>query len=367
MKMFYYFQSKAKRPPIPDDLAHQANDTAIRAIDARDSHEALKQQIKDEVNRPINRKLMDASKNRLILVYFGLTLLFFITIIVEYYISIEIYTVLFPQMPQLIFAIGVGMAFLASICLGETSSHFRLFSLDEEDDSVQDHGYIQRTTRDLYHVGKKQKKTGKWYFHPITGVMFTIIILSLIFLASWQRVAYMEQAGEVAEDSYHQYLPVILYAFEIFLGLPALFVFLWIHARLKYKDQTKKLTQMRGLVILLRRTAIRYYTDYLSQLEAYNHWAGQHQELPRTTIVPNQELRQLLIEEFGYDPTQGEDNPPTVEVDMNDEPPLRPSGHHHQPSDSGQEQENGGDDENGRLHDLMNLMDERIDKENKEI
>ena len=86
-------------------------------------------------------------------------------------------------------------------------------------------------------------------------------------------------------------------------------------------------------------------------------------------VSPCQELRQLLIDELGYDPTKGDDHASEAETSHvstspDDNVPPDASNNDDEVNSMDFEQANIDDE---RVKDLLNLVDEKIDKENSGI
>jgi hypothetical protein len=290
-------------PVVPSALAHRANATATDAAVARGSLEARKRRIDEELRHPAYQRIRQATQGPHFLLYNVLGLGAFPGVVVwEAIVSREIYEVVLP-MPLLWWvpiAACAGLGVWASAILAESSDEFRVRSTP--DTAVGREQNLARAMKDLYDQSDR-KTVGSWTSHPATGLSIAIIVLCIIYGFSLQRVEWLKQEGK-ATDLLQVYLPVILYAFEIALGMPAYFVAMCHGKRMRLRRLNEELTVLTRNQHTLRQTAIEQYTHYLEEYHGYNTWADQ-KRLPRAPLIPaNVELRRLLTEEFGYDPTQ---------------------------------------------------------------
>lgn len=356
--MDYGFTVPQKHTPPPDELAYQANDLAVRAKDAEESFKNLHAAAELEAKHPAQQKFYDALRSRRMLIYGVLALAFFLIVFWEWEISSPIYGVFFPSAPALALVCCIAVAFYSSVCLGECSAHFALLNTDTSSDFHHD-DIVESARRVLYGGSRNNHKGKHWYFSPVMGVMVAAVFLCGIYLASRERVLLQTQAGELPEGAMLQeYLPVILYAVDILLGIPTFFCIAGLWAFWRNRKLTSTLSLERGRVLDLRRIAVSTYSEYLGRLADYNTAASNHRQ--RALVPPNQVLRQLLIDEFGYDPTSNGNASPSA----NDQP-VPPTNGDVSPvasSASASPEESKGSD---REQDLLSLLDEQINNANR--
>jgi phosphate/sulfate permease len=371
MSLYIDFSENNNKPERPDRTAHDANILSRRAADSQSSRVALEKKARDDSNNPVQQKLRNATRNRTILFCAFLALAFIGNVYWEWDVSKEIYEIWFPTLPWLPFLVCVAVAFYASVCLGETSNHFSILSMNDKEDKTNDDS-TDRAVAKLYDISKKRNMAFNWVIHPLMGFIIGFLFLSGIYHASSLRVRLMESAGELPSNDFHVFIPVILYGLEILLGIPTFFLIVWLINWISTRMQIKKLTQARDQELVLRGSAIRKYTDYLSDLDFYNDWARHNGRPSRPLIPPNSELRRLLVDEFGYDPTERtrHDSPTTNDDDTHnqdensqDETNDVPQSAHEEPVSDPVSNPNEVD----RVNDLINLIDEQINKANKNI
>ena len=361
-----------REPLRPYPLAHQANRLAASAADARESLEALRKRIGREMEQPFHQKLFGAGQGRRIPMYGLLAVAFLACVYWEWITSREIYAIwVTPWVP---FIGCVGFALYASACLGESTTHFSLFLLDDGRTAADLHSEeAKKAAGQIYDVPPKPRTATNWYLHPATGVAIALLFLFGIYIASHERIKLLKAAGELPPNADFQiWLPVILYGAEILMGMPAFFCLVWAcrwacmrrleteHTRARRDDQT------------LRQAAIENYANYLAEVEESNGRARENGRPLALLVPPSQALRALLAEEWGYDPTSGDDPrfPPNGHFPTNPngseppstEPPSAPEGASVEANDSAGSQEEG---QSSREKDLLNLLDEQIENQNR--
>src|SRR5207249_4776395 len=105
------------------------------------------------------------------------------------------------------------------------------------------------------------------------------------------------------------WLPVALFGVDIVLGLPASFIVVSGYHVLRLRHMRTTRTVRRDQENILRRSAVRLYTDYLADLCEYNRLTAQRGMEGRMLVPPCAELRDFLIADFGHDPTRADGNP----------------------------------------------------------
>ncbi|MCG3157894.1 MAG: hypothetical protein DKINENOH_04530 [bacterium] len=362
--MKYLFEAPTKAAPPPDELAYVANDVAVRARDAEESYANLRASAEQEARHPAHQPLYEASRSRRILIYGILAIPFVLVVLWEWEISRPIYEVFFPAAPMLALFCCIAVAFYASICLGECSSHFSFLNSDEAGNSTDD-DIVASALEVLYGSPKPTRRSRRWFFSPAMGALIATLFLSGIYLASRERVLLQVQAGELPSGAMLQeYLPVILYAVDILLGIPTFFFIAWLWTFWRNRKLTKTLDRERGCVLDLRRIAVSKYSEYLTKLAEYNATRPSH---PRRALVPpNNAMRQLLIDEFGFDPTlQGgaspPENKPLAPVDVPPQNDNRP------PTEGTVDTSPPENKESQREQDLLSLLDEQINSANRTL
>lgn len=317
------FQFEPERSPVvPSEGAHRANALATDATVAQQSRQTLERQIRKELEHPIHLTLQEASQGSRLILYVLLGSIAFPAVVLwEAVISREIYEVVlpYPSMWWVPIVACMGFGLWASAALGESFTDFRL--LNHNRDAAEREGAIDRARGDLYGMSRNKTVPGMG-FHPAIGAFIAIGLLCVIGWFSWRRVELLKELGH-DPGLFQVYLPVILYVGEIALGMPAFFVMAYWYTTVRLKRLRAKLVQAKSSEDTLRRAAIQTYAEYLQQFDSYNAWAHQKQQ-PRVLLVPaNVELRRLLTQEWGYDPTQGVPEPdavhggPTFSIDGN--------------------------------------------------
>jgi hypothetical protein len=362
----HYESPKNHQPSVPDHLAHAANNEAVRRADLRKSREALQNEIRVDINHPNFQKLLDASRSRRIPLYCLLTLAFILITFWEWHISREMYEIWFPYVPLLPFFCCVAVGLYISACLSESSTHFSLLSLNTAEGS--DDGHSQDAIDESYDHPWKGQRITNWVFSPFTGVIVALLFLTGIYLASQTRVEFLRAAEETPDVHFQLYLPVVLYNVEILLGMPTVFFLTWAVALLRMRKHRKTLTQARDYELVVRQSAIKKYTEYMARLGEYNQWAERHGRPQRSVVPANRSLRNLLTEEFGHDPIQGDDHHNAGDSQRSPRPSTgeATSG---QGRDTSSNLHDGVNEDRGeqRVQDLLNLIDEQIDDHNHSL
>jgi len=360
--MNYGFTVTTQTTRSPDHLAYQANDLAARAKDAEDSYKNLHASAEQEARHPAQQKFYEALRSRRMLIYGVLALAFFLVVFWEWEISSPIYGVFFPAAPMLALIGCIAVAFYASVCLGECSDHFSLLNIDAPSASRED-DIVENARRVLYGGFRSSEKARRWFFSPVMGALLAAVFLCGIYLASRERVLLQEQAGELPQGAtLQEYLPVILYGIDILLGIPTFFVMAALWGVWRNRRLTGTLSAARGRMLDLRRIAVSTYSEYLGRLVDYNASASNNRK--RALVPPNQVLRQLLTDEFGYDPTSnGHASSPENERPVT--PPVPPTNDDVPPAagtaNPSQQESNGSE----REQDLLSLLDEQINIANR--
>lgn len=370
MSLSFYFEENERLQTPPDELAHEANSTATKFNDARRSREYFEMGLKKFFAHEVYKKLQEASQSRRLILYGILTVVFLLTVYFEWDISQEIYEVLLSGLPVVPFIVFTGVGFYISAIFAEYSSHFSLY--------LQNHSktdgklYVgDRVVEKLYDRKSKNENQTNWYFHPIFGLILGFALLFAIYLISEQRVEYLKAAGELNEDRIQAYLPIALYAMEILFGIPAYFFLVWCQNLVTQRRKTRELTKARDFELILRDSAIQSYTAYMSKLVEYNQMIKGKGIPPRAMIPSNKSMRQLLIDEFGFDPTKTDSHSDSDSGDESsdsyvpvDSGPVNPP-----QSSAGNGPDNNSEDhhQDSRINDLLNLMDDQIDHANTSI
>ncbi|MEK7396743.1 MAG: hypothetical protein AAB116_07380 [Candidatus Poribacteria bacterium] len=343
---------------LPDELAHKANSEATRADDARKSREAFEKKLREE-----QKKFINASQRR-ILLFTMLTAGFPFLLVWEWLVSQEIYEVFSPSAIWVPFVVCVVVATFTSACLGENSSLFLLTgrTVDPYDDEQN----IDDTIRKMY----IQKRKRNWLLSPAFGSILGFIFLVGIYVVSRMRVELMQKAGDISGTTanFHVYIPPILFFMEIIFGIPVFLFILWICNWVNIRNLGKRFAQERDQEIILSQATISEYEEYVAQLGEYNSSQELDGRPPRPPIPPNRILRRLLTESGHYDM-----------ADMEEQPVQRPrTPSDHIPNDrvdptateatsAGQDNIPPEDDEDSRIDDLINQMDDRISDQNRGI
>ena len=343
----------------PDPLAHEANSFAKAAGDAGRNREAMERQMQREKSHPMRQKLLDATPHS-ILLYLVFTAAYFLMLYWEWSVSREIYEILIPStLPWVPFLSCVFVALYGSACLGETTTHFALFSLAQSESAADGNSQEYASVlKDLYDQPRERRRATPWFFHRLTGVVIAAVVIVAIYYLSRKRVELLQAAGEAPAVGFQTYLPVALYAIEILLGIPTFFCTMWAYAVLRTRLLRSKYTWEKRNEDTLRRAAVEKATSYFAALSSYNSSAAAHGKVELVMIPLGKDLRFLLQEEWGYDPTNG--TSPTVRMTGFEAPLGADSGN---PAGGNGDQGEKGD--GSREQDLLNLLDEQINKENR--
>lgn len=341
----------------PDELAHNANDNALRVQDARSSREALEKEARER-----SRDFIQPSRSRIIL--FAILAFAFPALQVwEWMISRDIYQVLSPGVPWAPFVFCSALVIYISACLSDGSSRF-LLTGDNRATRANDGGDINRNIDEMY--GRQRKVN--WFLNPLVGAVFGILLLAGVYLGSLTRVKLMEAAGETTNVADFQvYLPVMLHGAEIIFGIPAFLFSLWVSNLIHIKRSRRNLAQARDREITFSQSAVRGYEEYVAQLAEYNSIREQDGKPPRALIPPNQILRRFLadaghrdMDKTDYGDHQSDQapfhHPDSTEATMYSGDAT---------SDMDREDMSDEDQENDRIDDLTNLLDEQISGQNR--
>lgn len=352
MALHYDFSPRAADPEPPDRLAHEANDFAIRGGDAQASARALEGRIRTEMGHPVAERVRNAAHSRGIVLYTLCALAFVLVARWEWTISREVYAVLMPGAAWLPFLGCMAVGLLASACLAEATPQF---ALELGRGAAPGQTAEQSVIRNLYgRARQKRAEPPNWLLNPLTGLLVAVLITAFVLWASRARVAWMRQAGELVGDGFQVYLPAILYAVEILLGIPTLFVVVWVYSVIRVRRARLALSRERDRALTLRSSALGRYAEYVSALDQYNDSARRRGCPERRVIPAGEPLRILLTEEFqeaGPAP-DGEHNQPNG-VASGPTPAREP-----RPANDGEQPSGASTDGQDRVNDLLNLMDD---------
>jgi hypothetical protein len=350
---------------MPDDKAHRANDEALSARDATASRTAFERDLRAEIEHPVHTKIVDALQSRRLALYGLLTLALLAVLWWEWKISRDIYEVTLPVSPWIPFSVFVSLAFLASALLAEG---IPAFSLGFSPPRTAGPDKATSAIESLYDRRKTRTRRGGPASWLLMGIVVAALVEGAIYFLSAERVKLMTAAGEIPDGLAEMqiWLPVILFAIDIALGLPAFFVVLTGYHTLRLRRRRAMFTILRDQEIVLQRSAVKQYTDYMGDWEAYNRWATQRGMGERLLVPPCSALRALLVDDYGHDPTRSDATPRpespgqvSTEVTSHDGP-VRPAGDDAAPGSA----ETGRDN---RVDELLNLVDEQIAKSNRSI
>jgi hypothetical protein len=260
------------------------------------------------------------------------------------------------------------MAIYVSACLSENSSRFLLAgrAVDSNDDEQN----LGNAVDNMY----ARRRKINWLLNPAIGVALGIIFLAGIYFASRTRVELMKMSGDLSKTtaSFHVYIPVILYFVEILFGIPAFLFMLWICNLANIRKLRRNLAQERDQEIIINQAAIKDYEEYIAQLGEYNSSLELDGRPPRPPIPPNRVLRRLLVDSGHYDVADMGNQPThrrrTPSDNTHDEMNPQPTGE----SESQETRDNAQmeDNEDSRIDDLTNLLDnldDRISNQNRGI
>jgi hypothetical protein len=193
------------------------------------------------------------------------------------------------------------------------------------------------------------------------AIFITLLVLIPIYLLSQERVMFLKQAGELSENfsPADLWIPVMLYGLEILLGMPASFIGIALIHYLSLRSERGNLTREMDMEQELRKHTIETYYRYIDALDKYNREAGNGRR-ERFLIPPNTALRDLLINEFGYDPTRSE-GPET------DNPSNGGKAGGAMPPNPQQRSGQGEPAAERRVEDLLNIVDQQIDGQNRNL
>ncbi len=370
MPLFIDFTPEEESPPLPDDRLHGANLLAEQAADASESRTARERHLRRELRHRLHQKVLEAFRSHKVLIYGFLAVVFLVDVYLEWGVSNEIYAVVFLQIPWLLTAFCVTVAVYSSLCLGETTDYFSFLSLNSQAEIDADAAALQETVNSQYDRADMRKAETGWYFHPLAGAIAALVLLVLIYYASQARVEYLIDAGELEDgfaSTYHLYLPVLLYVFEIILGMPAAFFIVCMRHVSGVRKLPKELTKNRDDELTLQYAAIHEYTHYLTALSEYNGWAREHNEPERPLIPPSPKLRRLL-DEIGYDHMREGGLPGSDHEAHGHSANGTPTSNMQASTGEGAGAGTSSAQSQGaRIEDLLNLMDDRIDQANRDL
>jgi hypothetical protein len=196
------------------------------------------------------------------------------------------------------------------------------------------------------------------------AIIIALLVLIPIYIFSEERVMYLKQAGELKGElsQVDVWLPVLLYGLEILLGMPTFFLGLAFIHYISMKREARKLTREVDMEHELRKLTIETYYRYINAFDEYNRAAGNGTR-ERFLIPPNKALRDLLIAEFGYDPTRSQGPETDQPLDVGQASPPGGTDAPNPLQRTGQEQPGA----ERRVEDLLNIVDQRIDEQNRNI
>ncbi len=349
-----YHDPRSKSPRIPDPIGHRANKRATQALEAGRSRRAFQRELEREINHPTQRKISEAVNSRRILIYGLLAMTLPFLVAWEWNVSKEIYQVWFPAQPWFPFVTLTIIALFISCCMGESFGEFSFGARD-----TLDHTDVDDIAEELFDLEPKRKYRFK-LVHPITGMVLGTVFLLAIYLGSQERVRLLVEAGEARESTFQILLPVLLYATEIIIGIPAFFFFVFLYCTLKTRSLRKELTFQTSAETTLRRTGLEDYHRYINALTQYNSWARANHRTERSLIPAGRELHTLLEEHGYYRNTNGEaPEPEAGGSDSTNETGNRVP--------TGESSEVSGNSGRSREEDLINLVDEHIENANRTI
>jgi hypothetical protein len=341
------------------ELAREANRLAAAWTDAKKSREVLEREIQRESQGGMQQKLAQVSSQALVL-YAALTLAYGLILFWEWSISREIYEVLIPSTtPWVPFAGCVLIALFASACLAECTSQFSVFSLQDNEVAARISPEAHQAVSELYDLPRRRNKTANWFLNPVTGLIVGLLILAGVYYASLKRVELLEAAGELPDADFQIYLPVVLYGVEILLGIPAFFYAVWVFQQRIANTSRSELTKARRQEQMLIHDAATAWEAYMNDLIAFNRTARINRKQEIDPVLPSSDLRAVLVAYYGPDGVSDERGS-KIAAESNG----TPSG------------ENGaGGQTNGakpgmkgkenREEDLLNLLDEQIEDQNR--
>jgi hypothetical protein len=334
-------------PSAPNDaLAHEANEEAERGDAARASRATFERGFREELSHPVHRTIVDALASRRV-VLFGMSTLAFIAVLVwEWSISEPIYAVVLPPAPLVPFLVATALAFIASACFSEAIPAFSLAIGSARKPAPS---AVAGAIAHVYGRRIPRRPPSPRILWAIVGLIIATGGAVGLYLLSRKRVELQVITGEshgVIAD-FHVFLPTILFAIEVMLGMPTFFIIVagyhWIRLERRRALRTRLLDQET----IITRSAITKYVTYMND---YNVWISRNAGQPWLFIPPCRPLRDLLIAEFGYDPTRGNDPPPGAAVPRLD--PVDPSPTSDEAASGGPRE--GRDDVHGeRLFDLL--------------
>ncbi len=342
------------------ELAHAANRLAPAWIDAKKSREILECEIQRKSNGAIHRKLSQVSSQAMVL-YAALTLAYGLMLFWEWSISREIYEVLIPSTaPWVPFAGCVLIALYASASLAECTTQFSLFSLQDAEVTGGVSREATRAVTELYDLPRPRSKTTNWFLNPVTGLVVGLLILAGVYYASLKRVQLLEAAGELPDADFQIYLPVVLYGIEILLGIPTFFCVVWAFQQRTANRLQLELTAAKRQEQVLIRDAAQGWEGYMIEHRVFNRNARINGKQEVDPILPSSDLHAALEAYYGPDATS-EGRAGNVDSESNN----TPAGGNGVPGGQTNGAKPGLNGKESREEDLLNLLDEQIEDQNR--
>lgn len=224
-----------------DELAGQA---AQKVHEAREILTQLK---------PLDERITAWEQNLANTPYVLWSILFVIIAIAEYYISLEIYRVIFPGFPWL-------MA-LAFFIIGLFISHFLADKLIKPLQSIkyyeyrQNPQYAELTDEEILEIIRKENRK-----HFIWGLAGAIILIAVIFALAYRRVQ-LEIEAEVRQTGMGLFdiLPALLYMAELFLGMYFVTFLQLLRMRIKRSSFERKLDKYIDEINRLTADVVKFF------------------------------------------------------------------------------------------------------------
>lgn len=354
--------------PLPDTYAHGANNQATYSADATRSKEALEKQIRLQTNHPTYKKVLGGSAQATV-IYGALAIALLLIIYWEWSVSKEIYEVMISSATPWVPFLGcVAIAFYASVCIGESTSRFSVLSTEDIGSGSDASQRSEAAAGQMYGTRAKRKSKPNWLFHPMTGSIVALLFLGGIYLVSRHRVELLNAAGEMRNDSFQIWLPVILYGVELMLGIPTFFFAIWVYTWLHTRSQRKRFSRARMNELALRESAVEAYTTYLREFEVFNRYASRTDRVEAYLVPPNSDLRNIL-EESGYNLALGDNDHPSPNASADTRREYVAASSPNQPAPKVNAPHiiapQNGHHDNRREEDLLALLDESIDSQNR--
>lgn len=320
-----------------DEVFERANRHARYWGDIRRSMDDLGDHIQRHVDRPAARRLWASFETWRYPAFLMALCGYVVVLASEWLVSREIYDVIIPGHPVIAFWVLVIAAALASYCITEGVPALAIGRTEEPA-----HRKLETKIERLYGHPRKGSSIN-WTL--LLGVVLACAVEAIVYLVSRHRVELMRQDGELAAGvvPFQTWLPVMLFGFDLMLGIPAWLCVLATLEWLQRRRLTRRYNELRRLEIDVRGQALAMH--HRTRREQGRSGGSGSNDPP---VCP--ELRALLDAEadnaHGNNGSRAQTNSSRHAEDAPDEP-IRP--------------------ERNREDDLVDVLDETIAERNRSV